>query len=65
MDKAKYEKPLLVELGFDSEVLGIKCKTGTGEVSQCKSGSLAFGTCDLGSSQASGTYCNVGSAAGS
>ena len=65
MDKAKYEKPLLVELGFDSEVIGIQCKTGTGEQAQCKSGSIAFGTCDLGSDQAGGTYCNIGSAAAS
>jgi hypothetical protein len=65
MDKAKYEKPLLVELGFDSEVMGVRCKNGTGEISQCKDGSLAFGNCQSGSGIAGGTYCNIGTAAAS
>ena len=65
MDKAKYEKPMLVELGFDSEVMGTKCKQGPANSPQCKSGPTARGRCQAGTSQALPILCNVGGAAAS
>jgi len=65
MDKAKYEKPMLVELGFDSEVMGTKCKAGPANVNKCKSGPTARNRCTLGTSQALPRVCNAGGAAAS
>ncbi len=61
MDKAKYEKPMLVELGFDSEVMGTKCKSGPQNPNSCTPGNTARNTCALGASQALPTVCSVGS----
>jgi hypothetical protein len=65
MDKAKYEKPMLVELGFDSEVMGTKCMQGPANSPQCKSGPTARNRCQAGTSQALPIVCNAGGAAAS
>ena len=65
MDKVKYEKPMLVELGFESRVMGIMCKNGPSNSPQCKSGPTARGQCKTGASQALPTLCNPGAAAAS
>lgn len=65
MGKVKYEKPMLVELGFESKVLGIRCKSGPSNFPQCKSGSTARNRCNTGASQALPTLCNPGAAAAS
>jgi len=62
MDKAKYEKPMLVELGFDGEVMGVRCKTGSAEVNKCTPGSIAKTNCGAGTSYALGTVCTAGGA---
>ena len=65
MDKAKYEKPMLVELGFESNVMGIRCKSGPTNAPQCKSGPTARRRCQAGTGQALPTLCNPGKAAAS
>lgn len=65
MDKLKYEKPMLVELGFDSEVMGTKCQNGPANPPQCKSGSTARNRCQAGTSQALPNVCSAGGAAAS
>jgi len=65
MDKVKYEKPMLVELGFDSEVMGTRCQNGPANSPQCKSGPTARARCRTGTSQALPSVCNVGTVAAS
>ena len=62
MNKPKYEKPLLVELGFDSEVMGIRCKVGSSESVSCKAGSIAKSNCSSGPVLSGGEICEGGSA---
>ena len=65
MDKLKYEKPMLVELGFDSEVMGTTCQAGPANSPQCKSGPTAKNRCQLGTSQALPNVCVSGGTAAS
>ena len=60
MDKVKYEKPMLVELGFDSEVMGTQCQAGPANSPQCKSGPTARNRCQVGDSQALPNVCVSG-----
>ena len=65
MDKIKYEKPMLVELGFDSEVMGTQCTVGSTNPPQCKAGPTAKIVCNIGSSFAVPTVCSGGATPGS
>ena len=60
MDKPKYEKPMLVELGYDIEVMGTKCQAGPANAAQCKAGPTARNRCQLGTSQALPSVCVSG-----
>ena len=60
MDKPKYEKPMLVELGFDSEVMGTQCQAGPSNPPQCKAGPTARNRCQAGDSQALPSVCVSG-----
>ena len=60
MDKLKYEKPMLVELGFDSEVMGVACQNGPANPPQCKSGPTAKNRCQTGTSEALPNVCVSG-----
>ncbi len=60
IDKVKYEKPMLVELGFDSEVMGVRCQNGPANSPQCKSGPTARNRCQLGASEALPNVCITG-----
>ena len=65
MDKLKYEKPMLVELGFDSEVMGTACQAGPQNTPQCKAGPTAKAQCNAGTGQALPNVCITGAAAAS
>ena len=65
MDKVKYEKPMLVELGFNSEVMGTNCAVGPDNPPQCKVGPTAKIQCNQGSSFAVPTVCSGGATPGS
>ena len=65
MDKLKYEKPMLVELGFDSEVMGTGCQAGPENTPQCRDGATAKARCNAGTSQALPNVCVPGAAAAS
>jgi hypothetical protein len=56
---------MLVELGFDSEVMGTQCTAGPSNPAQCKAGPTARVRCDVGSSFAVPTVCSGGSTPGS
>ena len=60
MDKVKYEKPMLVELGFDSEVMGTRCQNGPANSPQCKSGPTARAEVSHRHKQALPSVCNAG-----
>jgi hypothetical protein len=65
MDKLKYEKPMLVELGFDSEVMGTDCTNGPSNPPNCKAGATARIRCQVGSSFALPSVCVSGGTPGS
>lgn len=62
MEKAKYEKPMLLELGFDRGAMGTNCAVGPDNLNNCKVGSNAKIKCDVGTNFAQSTVCISGSA---
>jgi hypothetical protein len=60
MDKLKYEKPMVVELGFDSEVMGTNCAVGPSNQPTCKDGLTAKARCNSGTSKDLPSVCIPG-----
>jgi len=61
MKRLKYEKPMLVELGFDSNVLGVQCQAGPTNPPVCNpTGSTARNQCKAGASVSLPNVCSAG-----
>ncbi len=61
MKRQKYEKPMLVELGFDSNVFGVLCQNGPDNAPVCNpTGSTAKNKCTAGASVSLPNVCIAG-----
>lgn len=62
MEKVKYEKPRLLKLGFDNEVMGVLCSAGPANAKNCIAGADAEKKCQAGGTFAQSTVCVAGPA---